>query len=76
MDSLRKLRGKKVTIFCMNYIYTGELVDIDPPFIHLKEASIVYETGPFTSKEYKDCQKFPEDWFINIADVESFGVLK
>jgi len=72
-----KLTGKKATFFCMNYIYTGVVASIDERTICIKEPAIVYETGPFVSKEYKDVQSLcvPE-FFINRDAIESFGILK
>jgi len=74
---LESLMGKKVTIFCCRYIYTGELIGIDEQNILLKNPAIVYETGPFDKKEWQDCQSLniPE-WYIAIQSIESYGILK
>ncbi|NOY72188.1 MAG: hypothetical protein GXP14_07390 [Gammaproteobacteria bacterium] len=67
---------KRVTVFCMNYIYTGQLTGVNDSCVLLTEASIVYETGDFNKKEWADAQKLPQDWYIQKAAIESFGLLK
>lgn len=68
------LLGKHILVFCVNYIYAGELVGVNESFIKIRGAKIVYETGPFSDKNYKDAQSLPcEDWYIQRASVESFG---
>jgi len=63
-------------VFCAVYIYTGKLVGVSDSFLKLEDASIVYETGAFDTKEWKDAQKLPNDLYIQTAMIESFGVLK
>ena len=73
---LEELRGQRVTLFCMNYIYTGKLAMIGETCVMLEDAAIVYETGPFSSKDWKDAQPLPHDWHVSTAAIESFGILK
>lgn len=73
---LGDLIGKKVTLYCLNYIYAGDLVGMDHQCVTLKNASIVYETGSHTDTQWKDCQPFPQDWHVSISAIESFGVFK
>ena len=75
-EGLEKLLGERVTLFCGNYIYTGKLVGVNTACVLLQDAAIVYETGPLTTKEWKDAQKLPGDWYVQLAWIESFGVLK
>ena len=75
-EGLEKLLGARVTLFCGNYIYTGKLIGVNTACVLLQDAAIVYETGPLTTKEWKDAQKLPGDWYVQLAWVESFGVLK
>jgi len=75
-EGLIKLMGERVTFFCLNYIYTGKLVGVNDQFLKLEDAAIVYETGGFSDKEWKDAQKLPRPVYIMIATVESFSVLK
>jgi hypothetical protein len=70
------LMGQSVTLFCLNYIYTGKLIGVNDEFVQLENASIVYETGEFTSKDWKDAQKLPHPVYIMLRCVESFMVLK
>ena len=71
-----QLIGERLTLFCMNYIYTGKLIGVNDACLLLTEASIVYETGELTDKEWKDAQPLPHDWYIQCSAIESFGVLK
>lgn len=75
-EGLHKLLGERITLFCGNYIYTGKLTGINDTCVLLTEAAIVYETGEFSSKEWEDAQRLPSDWYVQLAWVESFGVLK
>jgi hypothetical protein len=76
-EGLEALLGENVLIFSMNYIYTGKLVGVNEKFIKLEDAKIVYETGPFTDKNYKDAQSLPtKDWYIQLTSIESFGIGK
>jgi hypothetical protein len=75
-EGLMGLMGERVTLYCLNYIYTGKLVRVNDSFVKLEDAHVVYETGPYTDKEWKDAQKLPHDWYVQVSAVESFGRLK
>ena len=75
-EGLEKLLGERVTLFCMNYIYTGVLTGVNETCVLLADAAIVYETGPFDEKSWKDVQALPNDWYVQTASIESFGKLK
>lgn len=75
-EGLLALIGQRVTLFCMNYIYTGDLVGVNDSCVLLKNAAVVYETGSFNDTKWKDAQTLPNDWYVQISTIESFGVLK
>lgn len=75
-EGLLALMGEVVTLFCLNYIYAGKLVGVNDSYVKLEEAKVVYETGDFNSKDFKDAQKLPHDWYVQIGAIESFGKLK
>lgn len=75
-EGLDKLLGERVTLFCLNYIYTGKLSGVNATCVLLTEAAIVYETGELTYKKWKDAQPLPGDWYVQTSAIESFGVLK
>lgn len=75
-EGLDALMGQTITVFCGVYIYTGKLVGVNDTCIKLADAKIVYETGPFESKDWKDAQKLPHDWYVQRQSIESFGVMK
>lgn len=71
------LMNERVTLFCANFIYTGKLVGVNETCVLLEDAGIVYETGPYTEKNWKDYQKFPgKTWYVRLSAIESFGVCK
>lgn len=70
------LLGQTVTFFCAVYIYTGKLVGVNKTCIKLENPAIVYETGAFTTKEWKDAQALPNEMYIQIGMIEAFGVVK
>ena len=70
------LLGKRITLFCMNYIYTGDLVGVNDTCLLLNNPAIVYETGSFDTKTWKDAQKLPNSIYIQMGAVEAFGEVK
>ncbi len=76
LEGLDLLLGQKVTLFCQIYIYTGRLVGVNKTFVKLDNAAVVYETGAFTDKEFKDAQPLPSAWYVQKNAIESFGILK
>jgi hypothetical protein len=70
------LLGKNVTLFCANYIYTGKLEGVNESCVKLSSPKIVYETGAFTEKEWKDAQPLPNDLYVQCGMIESFTILK
>ncbi len=76
-EGLEAFLGQKVMLFCLNYIYAGTLSGINTSCVQLEEAHIVYETGSFHEKGFKDAQRLPGDaWYVQIGAIESFGVAK
>lgn len=70
------LMGQTITLFCMNYIYTGKLVGVNDTQIKLESAKIVYETGPLNTKDWKDAQALPHPIYVRVSAVETYMVLK
>jgi len=76
-EGFEALMGEVITVFCLNYIYTGKLIGVNDTCILLQDPKIVYETGPFNEKGWKDAQSLPNDkLYIQVGCVESFGVMK
>jgi hypothetical protein len=71
-EGLLKLAGKNVLLLCANYFYTGKLMGINDTCVLLEDASIVYETGDWLAKEFKDAQKLPKPIYVQTASIESF----
>ena len=75
-EGFEKLLGERVTIFSCRYIYTGKPIGVNDTCVLLTDAGIVYETGELNDSDWKDMQPLPNDWYVNIDSIESFGVLK
>ena len=73
---LVSLLGKNVTLFCANYIYTGKLIGVNETFVKISSPKIVYETGAFDEKGWKDAQALPNDLYVMTGLIESFTILK
>lgn len=73
-QGLEALLGQKVTLFCANYIYHGVLSGVNTDDVLLDNAFIVYETGAFTDKGFKDAQKLADEWRVRTSAIESYGV--
>jgi len=74
-EGMVKLIGKNVALFCVNYIYAGQLMGVsdNEDCVLLTNAKIVYETGPLHEAGFKDAQDLPSDWYVQTASIESFG---
>jgi len=76
-EGFEALLGEDVLIFALNYIYSGKLVGVNTTCVQIEGAKIVYETGSFTDKGYKDAQKLPgQVWYVQTSAIESFGLGK
>ena len=75
-EGLEGFMGERVTLWCLNYIYTGKLVGVNDTCVKLSDAAVVYETGQLTDSEWRDAQKLPNDWYVQVSAIESFGLLK
>jgi len=72
-EGMVSLLGERVILFCLNYIYTGKLSGVNDTFVLLDDAAIVYETGAFTDKRFKDAQKLGHPHYVQLSAVESFA---
>jgi hypothetical protein len=73
-EGLVSLMGKQVILFCANYFYAGELAGVNKTQVMLKNPSIVYETGAFTSKGYQDAQRLHVDTlYVRIPAIEAYA---
>lgn len=75
-EGLEGFLGKRLTVWCLNYIYTGDLVGVNDDCIRLDNAMVVYETGPLTTKDWKDAQPLPHPCYVMMRCIESFMELK
>ena len=73
---LQKLLGEYVTLYCLSFIYAGNLIGVNEQDVLLQNASIVYETGAHADKKWSVSEKFPGDWYVRISKIESYGVFK
>lgn len=73
-QGLEALLGQKVTFFCLNYIYHGELIGVNVTDVLLKNAFVVYSTGAFDAKGFTDAQKLADEWRLRTSTIESYGV--
>lgn len=75
-EGLVGLLGQRVTLFCLNYIYTGNLTGVNATCVLLEDAHIVYETGSFGDKKWADAQKLPNSLYVQTNAIEAFGLVK
>jgi len=75
-EGLEGLLGETVTLMCMNYFYTGKLVGVNDTCVKLDDPKIVYETGEWSTKDWKDAQSLPSSIYVQVASIEAFGILK
>lgn len=72
-EGLESLVGKRIAVWCLNYIYAGKLIGVNDSDILLTEAKVVYETGILNGDSWKDAQSLPHDWYIRVRAIESYG---
>lgn len=76
-EGLHALLGQRVLLICAGYFYEGKLIGINKTCVKLEDAGMVYETGPWSEKSYKDIQKLhTPDWYVRLNLIESFGKSK
>lgn len=76
-EGLDALLGEVIFIICACYIYTGKLVGVNVSCVKLEDPYIIYETGEWTEKKWKDAQKLPQKFhYIQTGMIESFGAGK
>jgi hypothetical protein len=73
-EGFAALLGKNVEIFCGVYIYAGKLVGVNNTCVKLENPHLVYETGGFLDKKYKDAQPMGRTFhYVATTLIESFG---
>ena len=72
-EGLNALMGENIILFCMNYFYAGKLVGVNTDCVLLEDGGIVYETGAFTDKNWKDFQRIPGPLYVRFASIEAFA---
>ena len=75
-EGFMALMDEVITIFSLNYIYTGKLIGVNDTCVLLENPSIVYETGAFDTKTWTDAQALPNNLYVQLNCIESFGVVK
>ncbi len=71
------LMGERVLLMCANYFYTGILIGVNDSFVELEDPAIVYETGQWSNKEFKDEQPLHcKTFYVQTRAIEAFGVSK
>jgi hypothetical protein len=75
-EGLVKLMGETVTLLCTTYFYTGKLIGVNDTCVLLKDPKIIYETGAWNTKEWKNAQELPWDLYVTTQSIEAFGVMK
>lgn len=75
-EGFLKLLGEYITVYCESFIYAGNLTGVNEDCILLSNASIVYDVGAHSKKEFELEEKLPGEWYIQKNKVESFGIFK
>jgi len=76
-EGMESLLGEDVTLLCANYFYTGRLVGANDTCVKLEKPSLIYETGPWSDKSWKDAQSLCVDYiYVQTGAIEAFGVMK
>ena len=72
-SGLDTLLGEKVLLLCGNYFYAGKLTGVNKTQVELSEPAIVYETGEWSAKAWKDAQPLGTGpLYVRIQWIESY----
>lgn len=70
-EGLEALIGKRVLVMCVGYFYHGTLVSVNSEFLKLDDCAIVYETGAWSDKAFKDAQLIGDGHYVMTQAIES-----
>jgi hypothetical protein len=71
-EGLEGLLGEAVLLLCANYFYAGTLVGVNEKYVKLDAAYLVYETGEWSAKTWKDAQALGDAHYVMQSAIESF----
>lgn len=71
-EGMLALLGQRIQVWCLNYIYEGELSGVNETCILLNDAEVVYETGNLKTKSGRSAEKLDNPAYISLAVVEMF----
>lgn len=71
-EGLEGLMGKRTLIMCVDYFYHGTLVGVNEKFVKLDDCAIVYETGAWSDKAFKDAQLVGDAHYVMTQAISSF----
>jgi len=60
VNGMGDLVDKKWAFQCARYIYFGKVKSVNPTFIELDEAQIVFDTGDYSNASPSDAQDLPK----------------
>lgn len=72
IESMDDIVGQTFIFQCARYIYHGVVRKVTPTYIELEKASVVFETGDYSSNEPADKQKTPHNIFVMRQSIEAF----
>ena len=65
--------GESIIILCGVYHYAGVLSGVNADHLELSDPKLVYETGGWDAKEWKDAQALPAPWRVMLQGIEAWG---
>ena len=75
-EGLLALLGQRVTLFCLNYFYTGDLIGVNEDCVLLKSPQIIFQTGSYSTKTWESAESLPNDIYVMKNAIEAFGIVK
>jgi len=60
VEDITELEGKKYAFQCARYIYYGKVKNVNPSWVELDEASVVFDTGNYSDTSAEDIQELPK----------------
>ena len=70
--NMEELVGETYLFQCARYIYHGEVAFVNSDYLTLKNASVVFNTGDYSSSQAEDKQSLPNGVKIMRDSIEAF----
>ncbi len=73
LTGFEAMLGESIIILSGVYHYSGIVAGVNEDHLELSDPKLVYETGVWSDKNWKDAQPLPSPWRVMLQSIESWG---